>query len=1068
MAIELTLDWNSSPIAAASRERISAADALVSSLRTFARVDIAHIATQLGTTEEEAEQELGSSVFHDPTTMELQTAEEYLSGDLYRKLDEAIAANGTTGNFSRNVAALKEALPPILPAEAIWAPLGSPWIPEDVIVDFIAHLMADSRCRCDVIHDASTGSWDIKNKSTYRYRPESQQLWGTERMPALNIVDSMLNGKPVRVTEEVDCPHVLSGKKRVLNHDETLMAVEKQRDIQREFESWLWADPARKDRLVCLYNERYCGFVRRRYDGSILDFPGMAKDVELRTHQKNAVMRILLERDVLVAHDVGAGKTYTAIAAIMELRRMGISHKNLVVVPNNVLGQWSSLFAEMYPKAKVLVVTPKSFVPQKRQAVLCSMRDDDHDAVLMAYSSFKLIPHAKQDKLHSLNAKIRELEEATKVPARNTATVRRELASCKKKRKQLVEEAKPNDEGITFGELGVTRLFVDEAQNFKNLALGGGRLRTRGFSRKGSAFCQHVHDAVRRVQQANGGCVFLSGTIVTNSICDLFVLQTYLQPGMLELLDLRSFEAWANMFARRVTGFEVDVDTSTYRHVSRFVGFGNLGELSSILSCVSDFHHLDAADGLPACDGRTDVLVPKVRRMDAYLKLISARVDNVRAGIVHPKDDNLLKICSDGHKAAIDIRLVDDSVTSAEGTKVLECAQNVSRIWRETAADRLTQLVFCDISTPKDGFNVYDELKALLVRMGVPAEEVAFVHDARTEAERTHLFEAMRVGKIRVLVGSTPKLGLGVNVQDRLVAAHHLDVPWRPADMVQREGRILRQGNMNDRVQIFRYVTEGSFDAYSWQILENKQRVIDELLAGTYEGRFLDSDVGDAALSYAEIKALAVNNPLLKVRVEVSNELERNLIIQRRTASVRAEMQAQIRTKAEDIEDLEEMAYRCRKDMVHLEARGPNTMDAGERTRMRIIVMRAVSRNAFQPGERRISGYYRGFTMVLPKDMDPEHPYLWLIRNARHRVDLIAKDGKGVDALRRMDNALGRIPARVANLEEKIAELYRSRNVLETELANKAADRSEQIRKCQDRLALIDMELEEKNERRCA
>ena len=1071
MAVELSLDWHqTSEVELAGRPADEpatdpAADALVASLRSYARVDMAFIAARMGTSEREAARMLGEAVYLDPATMQWQSADDYLSGNLREKLEVAKALSKTDRRLLRNVAALKEAMPARVPFDAIYLTLGSPWIPEDLVLRFAAHLMGNEDPRsfwCTVIHDPMTGTWDIRNKSIYKASAASIRRWGTEQMPALSIMEHVLNGRPVRVTKEINDPDTRSGKRRIIDHEETLAAIEKNRLMEEEFTRWIRSDPQCRQILEDLYNTRFCGFRRRRYDGSILEFPGMAAGFRLHPHQRDAAMRILLERDVLLAHDVGAGKTYTSIAAIMELRRMRISKKNLVVVPNNVMGQWSKLFREMYPDANLLVIAPKDFVPARRQAMLREMRDGDHDAIIMAYSSFKLVSISRKDRLHSLDARIRELDDIMRDPRRCTSAVKRKRTTLARRREMVEEEEEPATADVTFDKLGVTRLFVDEAQNFKNLAIDTSQSNLDGFGSRGSSSCQHMHDAIRIVQRAGGGAVFLSGTIVTNSISDLYVMQTYLQHGTLKVLELGSFDAWANMFARKVSRFEIDVDTSTFRYRTRLAGFGNLGELASILSGVTDFHRLDATDGLPSCGSRQDVLIPKTRVLADYLQKISKRAERVRAGRVRRKDDNLLKICTDGRMAAIDIRLVYEHAHGAGAvSKVAACARNVYDIWREGTAQRLAQVVFCDVSTPKETFNVYDELKSLLVQMGVPESEVAFVHDAKTERERTRLFEAVRSGEVRVLVGSTFKLGIGVNIQDRLVAAHHLDVPWRPADMVQREGRILRQGNLNPAVRIFRYVTEGSFDAYSWQLLENKQNVIDELLKGTYEGRFLDSDVGEARLSYAEIKALAVNNPLLKERIEVSNELDRNVILQRRTAAAREAMQSQINETTRTIAQLEEERDLCLKDIDHVERVGDAGMDAETREHVRTLIALAVSRNAHQPHKTLLKGYYRGFSIILPDRMDPDKPYIWLKGHTEHMVDL--RDAKPVGIPIRMDNVIARIEERVTKLEERIDNLYHDWETMEEELASKASDRTQEIARCRERLARIDLELEERN-----
>lgn len=1059
MVIDLNLDAGeyvergSQP---ATGAQIPAADALVCSVRDRHCVDMPYIASLSGMTEDDVADALDGAVFLDPDSGEWQTAGVYLSGDLGRKLEAAREACGWNTFFERNVSALEKALPPKIPASEIYATLGSPWMPEQTVLDFIRHIIpASNRIGLEILHDRNTGSWNVKGKGPMKLWPGSVEVWGTKRMPALDILEDTLNGRDVRVYDEVTCPSNRSGKRRVLNHGDTMEALEKQRRMVEEFGKWVWDAPWRASYLEQVFNRHYGTFALQRFDGSCLEFPGMSPDVALRPYQRNAVMRMLLRKNVLLAHDVGAGKTYTCIAAGMEYRRIDPAERVLYAVPNNVVGQWADLFSKMYHQADVLVV-PKSPGKDKFQGLLAGIRDGDYDAVIMAQSCFDLIPISKSFRSAELDARIAELDKALADPARATTAVKIERAALAKRRDRMSGEPEAN-EGICFDELGVTRLFVDEAHNYKNLAFNGSG-DVQGFGGKGSKKCDHMLAVVRCTMRAGGGVVFATGTVLTNSIADCYTFQRYLQPSTLATMDLADFDAWCGMFAQKRTDWEIDVDTSDYRLSTRFSGFGNLDVLSSILGYVADFHHMQPGEDLPECEGREDVVVSRTDELDAYLQDISVRAERVRRGRVRSKDDNLLTICTDGRKAALDIRLVDEAAEPGWNCKVGACAATVARIWKETADERLTQLVFCDMSTPREGFSVYGELKQALMMLGVPESEVAFVHDAATEIAQSRLFSAVRAGKVRVLIGSTAKLGLGVNVQDRLVAAHHLDVPWRPADMTQREGRILRFGNRNTKVNIYRYVTEGSFDAYSWQLVERKQRAIDELLAGTYEGGWLDSDVGKIALSYGEIKALAVGNPMLRERVEVANELERARILQRRGAAARASLAEKVRDIVSGIEPVEAELAACKADAEF--AAGIPELELGleERVSLGSSILQLCGCFASDGKDWEI-GTYRGFKLYVPAGMQPDHPSVLLVREGRWPVGL--GEGKERGVVTRLENAIRGLAGRRDELEGRLEMLYGNWEQAERELAEAGGGIAAEIERLSARLSEIDLQLEE-------
>ncbi|MBR3640438.1 MAG: DEAD/DEAH box helicase family protein [Oscillibacter sp.] len=811
----------------------SVSDALILSLTTLGKVDIEYISAVTGEDYGSVIRTLKGAVYQNPETWGecfykgWETAEEYLSGNLIRKLNAAKEADREyEGYFSDNVRAIQSVLPPAVAAEDIYVTLASPWVPPDVIDAFMLHLFGDPSAdetvfvremmeeRWATVRDEITGEWLIPEKSRYGHSVAVRQTYGTNKLEALHIIERTLNGRTIAVTKEVKSAAGKSRKKRVVDRAETIAAIERQDKLIKAFQAWVWTDEQRKRRLMQIYEEKF-GRVRRRvFDGSFLTFPGMSREVELYPYQKDAVARILFTPNTLLAHDVGAGKTYVMIAAGQEMRRMGISRKNLYVVPNNIVGQWQSIFKKLYPDAELLCVEPKAFTPQKREAVLREMRDGEHDGIIIAYSCYEKIPLSKRYRVGELERKRKKILDAMQREGRVPYRLIRKREEIDGLLLQVSAETDAQ-EGICFDDLGITTLFVDEAHNFKNVPFTTSASRVLGINSTGSKRCADMMEKALMVQDNGGGVVLATGTPVTNSITDAFIMQQYLQSDELIALGIRNFDSWAGMFAERVTEFEIDVDTNSYRVATRFAKFHNLPELTALLAAVADFHPVDKAAGIPRFAGYTDVQVEKSPAFSEYLSQISERAERVRGGHVNPREDNMLKITTDGRKAALDMRLVDPHAESGRQSKIARCVENVAEIYFRTERDRSTQIVFCDISTPKTAFNVYWELKARLAERGIPKGEIAFIHDAGSEAERLLLFERVRRGDVRVLIGSTFKLGLGVNVQERLIALHHIDVPWRPSDMTQREGRILRQGNTNGEVFIYRYITKGSFDAYS-------------------------------------------------------------------------------------------------------------------------------------------------------------------------------------------------------------------------------------------------------------
>lgn len=1083
-SMDLPLDWKNAfnqDVRTQGIHADSISDGLIFSLSNLGRVDIEYISSITGEDYKTIIGALKGSIYQNPETWDecfykgWETSEEYLSGNMMRKWKAAKEADKEyDGYFADNIRAIEKVLPQTVATKDIYVTLGSPWVPADIIDDFIEHLLGDWRRYWYSIdneedfntkHDELTGTWEIPFKSRYNHDVKVTRTYGTDRINALHILERTLNMKSVAVTDEVVCKTNSSGKKRVINRSETILAIEKQNKMIKAFQKWIWDDERRKERLETIFENNFSCVRRRIFDGSFLRFPNMSPAISLYPYQKDAVARILFTPNTLLAHDVGAGKTYVMIAAAMEMRRMGLSEKNMFVVPNNIVGQWKNIFYAMYPSANILCVEPKSFTPSKRESLLERIRDEDFDGIIIAYSCFERIPLSKE---YYRNRLVYEQELIAEISGKKNKATSRLKKKQEAVSKALSELAVAMDDlynGVYFDDLGITRLFVDEAHNFKNVPIETKADKVLGISASGSKKCKDMMDKVHMVQKKNDGAgvVFATGTPITNSITDAFIMQMYLQSGELAMLDLQNFDSWIGMFAERSTEFEIDVDTSSYRLATRFSKFHNLPELTSLLSSIADFHQVDTSVGIPQIDGYTDALVSKTNEFADYLKDISQRADNVRKGYVSRKDDNMLKITTDGRKAALDLRLVDPNAMFTYQSKVARCVENVADIYFKTTACKSAQIIFCDTSTPKTGFNIYDEVKTMLQSKGVPSDKIAFIHDARTEAQRNTMFAQVRKGDIRVLLGSTFKLGLGVNIQDKLIALHHIDVPWRPADMTQREGRILRQGNTNSKVQIFRYITEGSFDAYSWQLLETKQRFITGLLSGSLTERS-GKDIEDTVLDYAEVKALAVGNPLVKERVKTANELSRYLTLQRKLVDSRIRMEKELLEMPGKISNQENNIAQCEADIAFYnrwKQENPEPVDSKvkkeateKRKHLREYIHSSLIGYVFEPKEKALTTY-RGFEIILPANMTREKPYIWLKRNGRYYVEL---GDTNTGNLIRIDNFLDDLRKHFDKLKNGFAKLQEREYQLKEEL-KKHESFSDEIEECRKKLEILNKKL---------
>ena len=1071
-SMELPMDWENlyADDERAAEPSESIADGFVRCLNTLGKVDIEYISAITGRSLGAVITELKGAIYQNPVTWGevfyhgWETADDYLSGNLLTKYRTAVEANEKyRGYFEDNVTALKRLLPPAISTDDIYVSLGSPWLPATVVDDFIAYLsgIKDKKKENRTVHDEASGLWRIPNKNrfngyrfgNYKYEVKSTTTYGTLRMNMLSIIEHTLNMRTIAIKDKVRSDINKSGESLVINERETVLALEKQAAILREFADWVWTDSKRASQLRSIYEARYGSIRKRHFDGAFLTLPEVNKEITLYPYQKNAIARILFTPNSLLAHDVGSGKTFVMIAAGMELRRMGISEKNLYVVPNNLVGQWQAAFHTLYPKAKLLVVEPKHFTPDKRNGALYAIKAGDYDAALIAYSCFDAIPLSRAYYEELESETVRSLRRSESVFA-SSAGVEPAIKSAEKTYEKLKKWQEEENFSLSFDELGIGTLFVDEAHNYKNVPIYTGISHINGISRGGSLKCRGMMDKCGCVQKQNGGrgVVMATGTPITNSITDIFVMQKYLQSGELTLLGLHMFDSWVGMFAEKATEFEIGVDTASYRLVTRFSRFHNLPELTAILSSVADFHRVDREqDGIPDFHGYTDTVIKPCTDFVAYLRSISARADDVKHRRVRRKDDNMLKITTDGRKAALDLRLVDSAAPFVYESKAAMCAENVCNIYRQTARDKSAQLIFCDSSTPKAGFNMYDEMTRLLVSGGIPAEAIAHVHDATTERKRDRLFAAVRKGDIRVLIGSSFKLGLGVNVQERLIAIHHLDVPWRPADMVQREGRILRQGNTCDRVFIFRYITEGSFDAYSWQLLETKQRFITQLLSGSLSERFI-GDVDGTVLSYAEVKALAVGNPLVKRRVEISNELDRFCILQRALMETKERMQRELAELAVRLVKQKKQIAACEADLAFCEENRVEVSDE-EAAALRERLSASLLASADKPVETDV-GEYRGFRLVIPPYLRTEDPSLLIRREGEYRLSLGTEGG----FVRRIDRFVDAFSEQLKSRKEAQRRLNARKRVLMAELA-KDDGYAEEIEARRRQIEEIDKEL---------
>ena len=1061
----------------------TASEALAVSISEKACVDMAYMEQLTGKTGEELADELRGVIFRVPGQTEPDgtphyvTADEYLSGNVRRKLRQAQRAAEQDPAFTVNVEALTAAQPKDLDASEIEVRLGATWIDKEYIQQFMYETFDTPfylQRSIEVHYSAFTAEWQISGKNAVGQRDvAAYTTYGTNRANAYKILEDSLNLRDVRIYDTVEDA---DGKeRRVLNAKETTLAAQKQQAIREAFKDWIWRDPERRQALVRQYNEEMNATRPREYDGSHIVFGGMNPAITLREHQKNAIAHVLYGGNTLLAHEVGAGKTFEMVGAAMEAKRLGLCQKSLFVVPNHLTEQWASEFLRLYPSANILVTTKKDFEKHNRKKFCARIATGDYDAIIMGHSQFEKIPISKERQERLLHEQIWEITEGiseVEASGGERFTVK-QLERTKKSLEARLEKLQAEgrkDDVVTFEQLGVDRLFVDEAHNYKNLFLYTKMRNVAGLSTTDAQKSSDMFAKCRYMDEITGsrGVIFATGTPVSNSMTELYTMQRYLQYDRLQELGMAHFDCWASRFGETVTALELAPEGTGYRARTRFSKFFNLPELMNLFKEVAD---IKTADQLhlptPQVEYHNVVAQPTDIQKE-MVKALSERASEVHRGSVDPSVDNMLKITSDGRKLGLDQRIINQMLPDEPGTKVNKCVDNIMQIWRDGEAGKLTQLVFCDISTPQakpakkvakaldnptlhaledavpldepePAFTVYEDIRQKLIAKGVPAEQIAFIHEANTEVRKKELFSKVRTGQVRVLLGSTQKMGAGTNVQDRLVALHDLDCPWRPGDLAQRKGRIERQGNQNETVHVFRYVTEGTFDAYLWQTVENKQKFISQIMTSKSPVRSCD-DVDETALSFAEIKALCAGDPRIKERMDLDVDVSRLKLLKADHQSKQYRLEDQLlKTFPEEIEKNKGFIAGLEADMATLAAH-PHPEDgfAGMEVRGDVLTDKENAGAALLDACKEVKGSepvpignYRGFAMSASFDAFRQEYTLLLKGKMTHRASL-GTDPRG--NLTRIDNALAQMPQRLEAVKNQLDNLYQQQAAAKEEV----------------------------------
>ena len=1018
----------------------NANDALIVSLSEKARVDITFMQKLCNMDMDKMLKDLEGEIFNVPEYGEPNqwvTADEYLSGNVREKLKIAEHFAETDERFNVNVKYLKEVQPKDLSASEISVRLGSTWIPPEDIKVFIEYLLNPSNYACqniNVHYNEATSEWWIEGKNYDKYNIKATNTYGTGRASAYKIIEDSLNLKDTRIYDYYEDEN---GKRVAeLNKKETAIAQAKQEQIKLAFEEWIWKDPERRERLTKFYNERFNSIRPREYDGSHISFDGMNPEITLRKHQVNAIARILYGGNTLLAHEVGAGKTFEMVAAAMESKRLGLCNKSLFVVPNHIVEQFGQEFLQLYPSANVLVTTKKDFETANRKKFCSRIATGDYDAIIISHSQFEKIPMSVERQVAIIQKQIEDITLGIQ-DLKNNNGERFSIKQMEKTKKGLetrlakLNDTSRKDDVVTFEELGVDRIFVDEAHYYKNLFLYTKMRNVGGIAQTEAQKSSDLFMKCRYLDELTGGkgVIFATGTPISNSMVELYTMQRYLQYGELEKRHLQQFDAWASTFGETVTAIELSPEGTGYRAKTRFAKFFNLPELMALFKEVADIQTSEMLNlPVPKANYHNVVIEPSEIQKE-LVKDLSERAEKIRNRMVDSSVDNMLKITNDGRKLALDQRLTNDMLEDFEHSKVATCADNIYSIWDKTNDDKSAQLVFCDLSTPhNDGkFNVYDDLKTKLIDRGILEEEIAFIHDANTDARKQELFNKVRRGQVRVLIGSTQKMGAGTNCQDRLIALHDLDCPWRPSDLIQRSGRIIRQGNKNPEVDIYRYVTEGTFDAYLYQLVENKQRFISQIMTSKTPVRFAE-DIDETALSYAEIKALAAGNPDIIEKTELDTQVAKLKLLKQNYLSEKYELEDKvIKYYPNEIKRLENRIEDMKED---IEVFNNNNTPDNSFDKMNIKGTDFTERK--EAGEKIIEicksmtnpepleiGEYKGFKIILSFDTMDRKFYASMKNNLSYKTEL-GSDPSG--NITRIDNVLNGIETRLSSVENNLED----------------------------------------------
>ena len=1044
----------------------TASEALAVSIGEKACIDMEYMQSLTGKEENELFNDLKGVIFLNPlyegnneNLSKYFTADEYLSGNVREKL--AIARNSAKvdSRFNINVEALEKVQPEDLTASEISVRLGSTWLPVDIVQQFIYEFLNTpgyAKSSIIVHYSKYTGEWSIDGKSYDRSNVKAYNTYGSARINAYRIIEETLNLKDVRIFDYVE--DIDGNRKAVLNKKETAIAQSKQELIKQGFQDWVWSDPERRERLCKLYNEKFNSIRPREYDGSHIVFSGMNPEITLREHQRNAVAHILYGGNTLLAHAVGAGKTFEMVAAAQESKRLGLCNKSLFVVPNHLTEQWASEYLQLYPSANILVATKKDFETKNRKRFCGRIATGDYDAVIIGHSQFEKIPMSIERQRASLEQQENEITEGLAELKRNRGEnfSIKQLERAKKSIRQKIEKLNDQsrkDDVVTFEELGVDRIFVDESHYYKNLFLYTKMRNVGGIAQTEAQKSSDLFMKCRYLDEITGGrgTVFATGTPISNSMVELYTIQRYLQYDTLLKNDLQHFDSWASTFGETVTAIELTPEGTGYRAKTRFAKFFNLPELMSMFKEVADIRTADMLElPVPKANFHNIAVKPSEIQKEMVAQL-AERAENVRKGNVDASVDNMLKITNDGRKLALDQRMLNDMLPDFEGSKINACVDNVYRIWNENSDKKSAQLIFCDLSTPKnDGvFSVYNDIRKKLIERGIPENQVKFIHEADTDVKKKELFQKVRKGEVRVLLGSTQKMGAGTNVQDRLIALHDVDCPWRPSDLEQRAGRIIRQGNSNPEVEIYRYVTEQTFDAYLYQLVEGKQKFASQIMTSKSPVRSAD-DIDETALSYAEIKMLATGNPYIKEKMDLDIQIQKLKLLKANYLSEKYNLEDKIiKFYPQKIASLTNTIKALEQDLSTAKAH-PKPIDdsfVGMEINGEYITEKSDAGKAILESCKQMNssdpikiGKYRGFDMELQLNLTT-HFYEVLLKSATTQKVSLGDDPNG--NITRIDNAIGRIPDHIENAKAELKNIQTQYETAQIEVQKPFAQEEE-------------------------